>query len=81
VERSSDVSEASSTEGFEDGKDLEPEELLRRARSRLLEDLATETNVQKTVLPLPHALDKYKSVRSCRFLFGLGCCLFVCLID
>jgi len=62
VERSSDVSEASSTEGFEDGKDLEPEELLRRARSRLLEDLATETNVQKTVLPLPHALDKYKSL-------------------
>jgi len=45
-----------------DEKDLEPDELLRRARSRLLEDLATETNVEKTVHPLPHALDKYKSI-------------------
>jgi len=46
----------------EDVNDLEPEELLRRARSRLLEDLANETNVQKAVLPLPHALEKYKSL-------------------
>jgi len=56
---------SSSCEGdscLEDEANLEPEELLRRARSRLLEDLATESNVQKTVLPLPHALDKYKSL-------------------
>lgn len=46
----------------EDESDLEPEELLKRARSRLLEDLATETGVQKGVAPLPHALNKYKSI-------------------
>lgn len=57
-----DVSGAPSPDGSEDASDLEPEELLRRARSRLLEDLATETNVHKAVLPLPHALEKYKSV-------------------
>jgi len=45
-----------------DDDNLGPNELLRRARSRLLEDLATETTAEKNGLPLPHALDKYKSI-------------------
>ena len=43
---------------------LTPEELLTRARSRLLEDLSEGTmNGEKGVLTLPHALSKYKEVR------------------
>ena len=43
-------------------------ELLRRARSRLLEDLLSETNTlngtnDKTIAVLPHTLTKYKMVR------------------
>eukprot|EP01082_Thalassiosira_pseudonana_P003402 g2685.t1.1.5e174189 g2685 g2685.t1 contig12:608525-610285(+) len=49
---------------------LEPEELLRRARSRLLEDLSEGQQQQlegsgggeKGVLTLPHSLSKYKEV-------------------
>lgn len=46
----------------EDDSDLEPEELLRRARSRLLEDLSTEAGLQKGALPLPHSLEKYADI-------------------
>eukprot|EP00566_Odontella_aurita_P012369 CAMPEP_0113545104 /NCGR_PEP_ID=MMETSP0015_2-20120614/11077_1 /TAXON_ID=2838 /ORGANISM="Odontella" /LENGTH=489 /DNA_ID=CAMNT_0000445435 /DNA_START=322 /DNA_END=1791 /DNA_ORIENTATION=- /assembly_acc=CAM_ASM_000160 len=47
----------------EDESDLEPAELLRRARARLLEDLSTEGAMgEKGVLPLPHSLAKYKQV-------------------
>jgi hypothetical protein len=42
--------------------ELEPEELLRRARSRLLEDLSTENGLDKGVMAFPHSLDKYKEV-------------------
>eukprot|EP00934_Nitzschia_sp_Nitz4_P008857 Nitzschia sp. Nitz4//scaffold161_size51353//28965//30262//NITZ4_006950-RA/size51353-augustus-gene-0.46-mRNA-1//1//CDS//3329537915//8847//frame0 len=42
---------------------LDQGELLRRARSRLLEDLSeVNLNGEKGVLVLPHALDKYKEV-------------------
>ena len=42
---------------------LEPEELLRRARSKLLEDLSEENGEgEKGVLSLPHLLSKYKEV-------------------
>ncbi len=43
---------------------LEAEELLRRARNRLLEDLNCSDNcgTEKGVLPLPHSLEKYKEV-------------------
>eukprot|EP00980_Cylindrotheca_fusiformis_P025054 scaffold12982_cov129-Cylindrotheca_fusiformis.AAC.2 len=42
---------------------LEPDELLRRARSRLLEDLSeSNLNGEKGVLMLPHSLAKYKEV-------------------
>jgi hypothetical protein len=43
---------------------LEPEELLRRARSKLLEDLSEGAGVsgEKGVLTLPHSLSKYKEV-------------------
>jgi hypothetical protein len=49
---------------IEDESTLEPEELLRRARNRLLEDLNCSDNcgVEKGVLPLPHSLEKYKEV-------------------
>lgn len=42
---------------------LEPEELLRRARTRLLEDLSEENaEGEKGVATLPHSLSKYKEV-------------------
>mmetsp|Transcript_22665 Transcript_22665/g.52323 ORF Transcript_22665/g.52323 Transcript_22665/m.52323 type:complete len:224 (+) Transcript_22665:482-1153(+) len=44
--------------------DMDPEELLRRARSRLLEDLSEGSmNGEKGILTLPHSLSKYKEVR------------------
>lgn len=44
-------------------EDLTPDELLRRARSRLLEDLSENSvNNEKGDLTLPHSLDKYKKV-------------------
>ena len=47
----------------EDESMLTPEELLRKARSRLLEDLSEGSiNGEKGQLMLPHALGKYKSV-------------------
>ena len=46
-----------------DDSNLTPEELLRRARSRLLEDLSEgNVNGEKGVLTLPHSLAKYKEV-------------------
>lgn len=48
----------------EDESMLTPEELLRKARSRLLEDLSEGSiNGEKGQLMLPHALGKYKHVR------------------
>lgn len=45
-------------------EELDQFEMLRRARSRLLEDLSeVNLNGEKGVLALPHALDKYKEVR------------------
>jgi hypothetical protein len=53
---------AEKSERHED--DVAPEELLRRARSRLLEDLSEgNMNGDKGVLTLPHSLSKYKEVR------------------
>jgi hypothetical protein len=47
-----------------DESDLEPAELLKRARSRLLEDLSAENGgLDKGTLAMPHSLDKYKEVR------------------
>lgn len=43
--------------------DLEPRELLRRARSRLFEDLSAENGMEKGAMAFPHSLDKYKEVR------------------
>lgn len=61
---------------------LEPEELLRRARSRLLEDLSEGQQQQlegsgggeKGVLTLPHSLSKYKEVRSFLWVLVLYLC-------
>lgn len=47
----------------EEGEILSEDELLRRARSRLLEDLSQGSlNGEKGVLTLPHSLEKYKQV-------------------
>ena len=53
----------------EDTSNLSPEELLRRARARLLEDVSTANGgpagtsvASRGVLPLPHSLGKYKNV-------------------
>lgn len=46
-----------------DEENMTPQELLRRARSRLLEDLSEgSVNGEKGVLSLPHSLGKYKQV-------------------
>ena len=52
-------------EPLEDESNLEPEELLRRARNKLFEDLSCAENcgLNKGVVPFPHSLDKYKEVR------------------
>lgn len=50
----------------EDLSNLTPTELLRKARSKLLEDLSSETSQgsgEKGVMVLPHSLSKYKEVR------------------
>lgn len=50
----------------DDEEDLDQDELLRRARSRLLEDLSqSNLSGEKGVLTLPHSLGKYKEVRNC----------------
>ena len=51
-QRDDDVDEAS----------LTPDELLRRARSRLLEDLSYNLNGDKGEMTLPHTLEKYQDV-------------------
>jgi hypothetical protein len=52
------------TRAEKDDSNLTPDELLRRARSRLLEDLSEGTmNGEKGELVLPHNLSKYKEVR------------------
>jgi hypothetical protein len=49
-----------------DEANMTPQELLHRARSRLLEDLSEGSiNGEKGVLSLPHSLGKYKQVRPC----------------
>jgi hypothetical protein len=51
----------------EEQANLTPEELLKRARSRLLEDLSEGSlNGEKGVLTLPHSLSKYKEVCTAR---------------
>mmetsp|Transcript_18285 Transcript_18285/g.52048 ORF Transcript_18285/g.52048 Transcript_18285/m.52048 type:complete len:395 (-) Transcript_18285:140-1324(-) len=53
----------SKEETDEDEANLSQDELLRRARSRLLEDLSeVNLNGEKGILTLPHALAKYKEV-------------------
>lgn len=49
----------------DEDENLDHDELLRRARSRLLEDLS-QSNIsgEKGVLTLPHSLGKYKEVRN-----------------
>lgn len=48
----------------EQDEDVEPSELLRRARSRLLEDLSEGSLTgEKGIVTLPHTLAKYKEVR------------------
>ncbi len=51
-----------------DEANMTPQELLHRARSRLLEDLSEGSiNGEKGVLSLPHSLGKYKQVCCCDF--------------
>ena len=59
---------------------LDQDELLRRARSRLLEDLSQgNLNGDKGVLILPQSLEKYKKVRFLVFLFKKRC--DDCIVD
>ncbi|GKY91695.1 hypothetical protein MPSEU_000141300 [Mayamaea pseudoterrestris] len=45
-----------------DEASLTPDELLRRARSRLLEDLSYNLNGEKGELTFPHTLEKYQDI-------------------
>jgi hypothetical protein len=59
-----DAEQATRAVNLKDDSNLTPDELLRRARSRLLEDLSEGTmNGEKGDLILPHSLAKYKEVR------------------
>jgi len=49
-------------ESEEVDSNLDPEELLRRARNKLFDDLSAEQGLEKGVMPLPHSLDKYQEV-------------------
>jgi hypothetical protein len=63
VEEERDVDEVEESLREKDEADMDQDELLRRARSRLLEDLSEGSlNGEKGVLTLPHALAKYKAV-------------------
>ena len=68
VSGESTIDEQPTSDDIEDEVDeseLSPDELLRRARSRLLEDLSEgNVNGEKGVLTLPHSLAKYKEVRT-----------------
>jgi hypothetical protein len=63
-EEEDDDDDEEEEEEEEDEANLSQDELLRRARSRLLEDLS-ESNLtgEKGIMTLPHSLDKYKEVR------------------
>jgi hypothetical protein len=62
----------------EDESRVEPDELLRRARSRLLEDLSEGSITgEKGQLTLPHALSKYKHV-SCLIAGAVPLSYFIC---
>ena len=63
----------------EDTSNLTPNELLRRARARLLEDVSTANGgpagtsvASRGVLPLPHSLGKYKNVSTSQVVKVLG---------
>jgi hypothetical protein len=77
----SDSSSSPPTMVDEEEENLDHDQLLRRARSRLLEDLSIASG-EKGVLTLPHSLNKYKEVRyddvHIRLLDNYVC-LFVCL--
>lgn len=63
-EEDEEADDYSPKEDEEDEESLSQDELLRRARSRLLEDLSeVNLNGEKGILTLPHTLDKYKEVR------------------
>lgn len=56
-------------EDDQDDADLSPEELLQRARSRLLEDLSEGSmSGEKGTLTMPHLLTKYKNVSAAEHL-------------
>lgn len=70
-----DEENAEEEEEEEDTSNLTPNELLRRARARLLEDVSTANGgpagtsvASRGVLPLPHSLGKYKNVSTSQFL-------------
>lgn len=56
-----------------DEASLTPDELLRRARSRLLEDLSCSYNGEKGELLFPHTLEKYQEVSMFREVSGSVC--------
>lgn len=77
VEEEQDVSEEEEVPEA----DLEPEELLRRARAKLLDDLNnTEHGLEKGVMAYPHSLDKYKEVRRFVFVYVFFYPFITCLI-
>eukprot|EP00522_Entomoneis_paludosa_P005146 CAMPEP_0172475620 /NCGR_PEP_ID=MMETSP1065-20121228/69964_1 /TAXON_ID=265537 /ORGANISM="Amphiprora paludosa, Strain CCMP125" /LENGTH=430 /DNA_ID=CAMNT_0013233831 /DNA_START=1078 /DNA_END=2370 /DNA_ORIENTATION=- len=62
-EENQSAEEEEEEEVVQDDSNLTPDELLKRARSRLLEDLSEGSiNGDKGVLTLPHSLGKYKEV-------------------
>ena len=69
INEKDDPNTASSHEENENELDLEPKELLHRARIPLFEDLSEHAGLDKALLPLPHAMEKYKEVRVLLFIY------------
>jgi hypothetical protein len=60
--KGSDEEEVTEESSEEDEANLDPAELLQRARNRLFEDLSLESGLDKGDFVFPHLFDKYKEI-------------------
>lgn len=67
--KGSDEEEVTEESSEEDDANLDPAELLQRARNRLFEDLSLESGLDKGDFVFPHLFDKYKEVCCYPFFF------------
>jgi hypothetical protein len=75
-----DTSRSRDLEEDDEDENLDHDQLLRRARSRLLEDLSHSSiaSGDKGILTLPHSLEKYKEVRTFLSFYQFACIINFC---